>query len=100
MKEATKIHEVLNYVLDKAVLKQQVTEVTIRVNYSDLCNESNDDEPGTEPLEKPSTVDLVIKISTSFDTRNELIEFEQSSGDEEDEDERYNPNSDIDKEGH
>lgn len=101
MKEATKIHEILNYVLDKAILRQKPTEVTIRVNYSDLCNEFIDKiKPDDALVEAPSMVDLVIKISTSFDTEKELLEFEHNTGDEEDDEERFNPNSDIDKEGH
>jgi len=99
-KEATKIHEVLNYVLDKAILKQEGTKVKIQVNYSDLCNEFSDKGSDEEPFEAPSMVDLVIEITTSFDTRNELLEFQTDSGEEDEQEERLNGSSNTDTESH
>ena len=98
MKEATKIHEILNYVLDKATLKQETTTVKIKINYSDLCNEGFQPGDESDMKEQPSMVDLIIHIRTEFDTSKEPDDMYEQE-DEEDE-EGHNTNTDSDKKSH
>lgn len=95
MKEATKIHQILDYVLSKAVLKKEGTVVEIKVPFTTLCNEGSDGR-----LEEPSNVDLIIKISTEFDESKDMPDYENFIEEEEDEDEQSSFGNDTDKKSH